>query len=149
MRFRSNGGTRPDDVGAAPGHWGLSAAQYREKADVWPLNPRGELVAMAIVESELGLQNLKEIAAVPGLGSLIVGAGTLRGVFRSNPDGFELAVQSILAACKANNIACGYPTNEGDMEARMKEGWTVNVIQTWGGAGFRAVEIGRRVGGRN
>ncbi|MGH9660868.1 MAG: hypothetical protein ACRD96_20130, partial [Bryobacteraceae bacterium] len=44
MRFTSKGGTRPDDVGAAPQVWGMSEAAYKEKADVWPLNPNGELV---------------------------------------------------------------------------------------------------------
>ena len=55
MRFASKGGTRPDDVGAAPALWGMSEKEYREKADVWPLNPSGELVNFTIVESKEGL----------------------------------------------------------------------------------------------
>ena len=30
MRFKSKGGTRPDDVGGAPAYWGLSEKDYRE-----------------------------------------------------------------------------------------------------------------------
>ena len=41
MRFRSKGGTRPDDVGGAPAYWGMSEKDYKEKADLWPLNARG------------------------------------------------------------------------------------------------------------
>ncbi len=51
MRFKANGGVRPEDVGNAPKYWGISEAEYRRKADVWPLNPNGELVAYAIVEN--------------------------------------------------------------------------------------------------
>ncbi len=81
MRFKSQGGTRSDDVGQAPAVWGMSEAEYRQKADLWPLNPNGELINWTIVESKKGLENLKEIAAVPGVGVLWPGAGTLRGVF--------------------------------------------------------------------
>src|SRR5437868_4406175 len=55
MRFKSKGGTRSDDVGGAPAYWGMNEATYRQKADVWPLNPEGELVNWTIVESREGL----------------------------------------------------------------------------------------------
>jgi hypothetical protein len=42
MRFRSRGGIRPDEgVGLAAALWGLTEEQYRDKADVWPINPNG------------------------------------------------------------------------------------------------------------
>ena len=55
MRFKAKGGTRPDNVGTAPVYWGMSEVDYRQKADVWPLNPDGELVNWTIVESKEGL----------------------------------------------------------------------------------------------
>ena len=81
MRFKSKGGTRPDDVGNAPAFWGMSEKEYKEKADLWPLNPNGELVNWTIVESKAGLEKVREIAAVKGIGVLWPGAGTLRGLF--------------------------------------------------------------------
>ena len=81
MRFKSKGGTRPDEVGSAPKYWGLSEKDYREKADLWPLNPNGELTNWTIVESKAGLAKVREIAAVKGISVLFPGAGTLRGVF--------------------------------------------------------------------
>ena len=156
MRFKSKGGVRPDDVGGAPAVWGMSEAEYRRKADVWPLNPEGELINWTIVESKTGLANLKEIAAVPGIGVLWPGAGTLRGIFSTTgPDGkrvldeaaWENAIQSVLAACKANNIACGFPANATDIETRMKQGFNVFVMN-WGDAGFKTVEAGRKIAGR-
>jgi 2-keto-3-deoxy-L-rhamnonate aldolase RhmA len=156
MRFKSKGGTRPDDVGSAPKYWGLSDKDYRKKADVWPLNPDGELTNWTIVESKEGLAHVREIAAVKGIGVLFPGAGTLRGVFSTTgPDGqrkvdtegWEAAIQQVLAACKEFNVPCGYPATENDIETRMKQGFSV-FIMNWGDAGFRAIDIGRRVAGR-
>ena len=64
-----------------PPCWGLSEAEYRRTADLWPLNRDGELINWTIVESKEGLAHLREIAAVPGIGVLWPGAGTLRRVF--------------------------------------------------------------------
>jgi 4-hydroxy-2-oxoheptanedioate aldolase len=81
MRFTSKGGTRSEDVGQAPALWGLSEKEYKEKADLWPLNPNGELINWTIIESKAGLDNVRQIAAVKGIGVLWPGAGTLRGLF--------------------------------------------------------------------
>jgi 2-keto-3-deoxy-L-rhamnonate aldolase RhmA len=156
MRFASKGGTRPEHVGTAPAYWGVSETEYRTRADLWPLNPAGELVNWSIVESKEGLAKVREIAAVKGVGVLFPGAGTLRGVFTTvnqegqrifDEAGWEGAIQQVLAACKEFNIACGYPATEKDIELRMKQGFSVFIIN-WGEAGFRAVEIGRKAAGR-
>jgi 2-keto-3-deoxy-L-rhamnonate aldolase RhmA len=156
MRFKANGGTRSDDVGAAPAYWGLSEAEYRKKADLWPLNPDGELVNWTIVESREGLAHVREIAAVKGIGVLWPGAGTLRGVFTTTgPDGqrafdekaWEGAIQQVLAACKEFHVPCGYPANANDIEMRMKQGFSVFVMN-WGDPGFKAIDIGRKTAGR-
>jgi hypothetical protein len=52
MRFKSKGGTRSDNVGDAPAYWGMSEKEYREKADLWPLNPKGELLNFTIVDEQ-------------------------------------------------------------------------------------------------
>jgi len=156
MRFKAKGGTRPDAVGDAPKYWGLSEKDYRDKADLWPLNPNGELTSWAIVESKAGLAKVREIAAVKGLGVLFPGAGTLRGVFTAtgadgqrtfDAAGWEAAIQSVLAACKELNVPCGYPATEADIETRMQQGFSV-FIMGWGDAGFRAIDIGRKAAGR-
>ncbi len=156
MRFTSQGGTRAESVGSAPAQWGMSADAYKQKADVWPLNKNGELVNFAIVESKVGLANVREIAAVPGIGVLFPGAGTLRGVFSTtnasgqrqlDAEAWEAAIQQVLAACKEFNVPCGYPANDADIEMRMQQGFSVFVIG-WGEPGFRAVELGRKKAGR-
>jgi 4-hydroxy-2-oxoheptanedioate aldolase len=157
LRFASKGGTRPEHVGNAPKYWGLSEAEYRRKADVWPLNPEGEIVVWAIIESHEGLANIREIAQVPGLSVIAAGAGTLGGVFsKTDADGrrvrddaaWEAAIQKIADACKEFNKACAYPVNENDLEARYKQGFTVGILQSFNDAAFRAVAKGRQVAGR-
>jgi 2-keto-3-deoxy-L-rhamnonate aldolase RhmA len=156
MRFKSKGGTRPDAVGAAPAHWGMSEQEYRQKADLWPLNPDGELINWTIVESKEGLAHVREIAAVKGIGVLWPGAGTLRGVFSTtNAAGervldtaaWETAIQQVLSACKEFHVPCGFPANASDIDTRMKQGFSVFVM-SWGDAGFKAVDVGRKAAGR-
>jgi len=156
MRFKSKGGTRAEEVGNAPAFWGMSEKEYKEKADLWPLNSNGELVNWTIVESKAGLEKVREIAAVKGIGVLWPGAGTLRGVFSTQqPDGtrkldeaaWEASIQKVLAACKEFNVPCGYPANANDIEMRMKQGFSVFVMN-WGDQGFQAIEIGKKAAGR-
>ena len=156
MRLKANGGTRPDEIGEAPKYWGMSEKDYREKADVWPLNPNGELTNWTIVESKEGLAHVREIAAVKGISVLFPGAGTLRQVFSTtdaegkrtvDTEGWEAAIQQVLAACKEFNVPCGYPATEADIETRIQQGFSV-FIMNWGDAGFRAIDIGRKAAGR-
>jgi 4-hydroxy-2-oxoheptanedioate aldolase len=156
MRFKAQGGTRGEDVGAAPAFWGMPEKEYRAKADLWPTNPKGELMNWTIVESKEGLAHIREIAAVKGISVLFPGAGTLRGVFSSTNEkgervvdtvAWEAAIQQVLKACKEFGVACGYPARAEDIEMRMKQGFSVFVIN-WGEPGFKTIEIGRRVAGR-
>lgn len=157
MRFKSKGGTRPDDVGTAPAYWGMTEAQYKQKADLWPLNPDGELVNWTIIESKEGLAHVREIAAVKGIGVLWPGAGTLGGVFSTtdasgqrvrDTAAWEAAIQQVLAASKEFNVPCGFPASPDNIEMRMQQGFSVFVMN-WGDAGFKAVETGRKVSGRD
>jgi 2-keto-3-deoxy-L-rhamnonate aldolase RhmA len=159
MRFTSKGGTRPEnDVAFAARYWGLTEAQYREKADVWPLNPNGELVVFVIVESKVGIDNIREIAAHPAVQMISTGAGTLGGVFSTtNADGsrtrdqaaFDAGVAKILAACKEFNKVCGYPANNpAQIEELMGKGYRLFTMQSRNQAAFDAVVTGRRLGGR-
>jgi 2-keto-3-deoxy-L-rhamnonate aldolase RhmA len=157
MRFKAKGGTRPEAVGNAPSLWGMSEVDYRRKADLWPLNPDGELINWTIIESKEGLAQAREIAAVKGIGVLWPGAGTLRGLFSTtdangqrklDEAAWENAIQTVLSACKEFKVACGYPASPNDIEMRMKQGFSVFVMN-WGDAGFKAIDIGRKASNRS
>jgi 4-hydroxy-2-oxoheptanedioate aldolase len=76
--------------------WGLSPADYERHADLWPLNPDGDLLATIMIESVDGLKHLDEIASVPGVGALFLGAGAdlsrSLGVTQNSPE-LETAFQ--------------------------------------------------------
>jgi 2-keto-3-deoxy-L-rhamnonate aldolase RhmA len=150
MRLTSAGGTRPETgLEKAAAYWGLSVDQYKRKADIWPLNRNGELVVSVIVESLVGLEKVREIAAEPGVAQVFAGYGTLGGVFRGDPEGREAAAAKILAACKEFKVPCGFPTNNpSEMEQRMKEGWSVFIMQRRDENAFAAVETGRTLSSR-
>lgn len=150
MRFTSAGGTRPDTgLENAAAYWGLSVGEYMKKADVWPLNPNGELFIAAIIESLPGLEKVREIAADPAVAQIFAGYGTLGGVFRGDPAGREAAAATILAACKEFKKPCGFPVNNPqEMTQRVAEGWTVFIMQRRDEAGLAAVETGRTLGKR-
>ena len=60
--------------GSGPGNatwlWGLTTEEHERHADLWPLNPEGDLLATMMIESVEGLANVDQIAATPGVGSL-------------------------------------------------------------------------------
>jgi 4-hydroxy-2-oxoheptanedioate aldolase len=122
-------GIRGYGTGGATWAWGVSAAEYERRADVWPLNPDGDLLAVVMIESEEGLKNLDAIASVPGVGALFLGAGSdlsrSMGV-RPNAPEVEAAFQQVLSACKSHKVACGITAGAGaDVERRVKEGWSI------------------------
>jgi 4-hydroxy-2-oxoheptanedioate aldolase len=119
--------------GAAPGNatwiWGVSGAEYEQRADVWPLNPEGDLLATMMIESVEGLKNLDAIASTPGVGALFPGAGSdlsrSLGVRQGSPE-TEAAFQQILKACKTHKVACAITANTpNDLVKRVKEGWNI------------------------
>ena len=94
----------------APTYWGLAPQDYCEAADVWPLDPDGELLLMGIVENVRGINTLPDILRqVKGIGAIWAGPGDLsvsmglRGN-ATHPD-VEAGVQKILAICQQRGRA--------------------------------------------
>jgi len=109
--------------------WGLSADEYNQHADLWPLNPQGDLLAMPMIESPEGLKNVDAIASTPGVGALFLGQGSdltrTMGVVPGSPE-VEAAFQQVLRACRAAKIACAISATTPELVARrVKEGWNI------------------------
>ena len=112
-------GQRGDAPANAARYWGISQQEYYQRADVWPLDPQGEILVAIMCEDVVGLKNLPTILKeVPGIGAVIIGEGDL-----SQNLGFPRqyrhptvagAIAEILAICKAHNVACGHPHVEAD-----------------------------------
>jgi 4-hydroxy-2-oxoheptanedioate aldolase len=117
-------GSGPDN---ALWFWGISGAEYAQRADVWPLNPSGDLIALMMIETAEGLKNVDAIASVPGVAGFYIGPSDLSnslGVPPSSPE-IEAAIQAILKTCLARKLACGITANAADMPRRVKEGFRI------------------------
>jgi 4-hydroxy-2-oxoheptanedioate aldolase len=120
-------GVRGAGSGNATWIWGVTTDEYERHADLWPLNPDGDLLATMMIESVEGLANVDKIAATAGVGSLFLGAANdlahSLGVPAEHPD-VEVARQKILTACKTHKIACNITANTADeIVRRVTEGW--------------------------
>jgi 4-hydroxy-2-oxoheptanedioate aldolase len=128
-KYHEPNGIRGSGPGNATWIWGLSGAEYERHADLWPLNPDGDLLAILMIESVEGLENVDAIASTPGVGALFVGAGAdltrALGVRPGSPE-VEAGFQRVLKACRARRIGCAITANSAEqVAARVKEGWNI------------------------
>jgi 4-hydroxy-2-oxoheptanedioate aldolase len=129
-------GLRGYGPGNAMWFWGVGNDEYMERADVWPLNPRGDLLAIMMIETVEGLKNIDEIASVPGVGMIFPGSATdlymSMGIAPDSPER-EAAMQTILKSCLAHNVPCGIASvTAADVPKRIREGW--KYLEFGGGA---------------
>ena len=111
--FYEPAGLRGDGPATAMRYWGLTQQEYYNKADVWPLNPQGELLVFIMIESIKGVDNLDEILKVPGIGCVLIGEGDLSQALGyprqyDHPVVHE-AMEHIVATCKKHNVHVGHP----------------------------------------
>jgi 4-hydroxy-2-oxoheptanedioate aldolase len=114
----------------AASYWGLSTVEYYDKADVWPLNPNGELLAIAMIESGEAVGNIEDILRAPGLSAILVVPGDLSIDLGLGPRGdtpfpeVEEAFQTVGAACRAQTaVVCGLADARSNLQQRLDEGW--------------------------
>jgi 4-hydroxy-2-oxoheptanedioate aldolase len=127
--------------------WGITPAEYKKKADPWPLNPDGEFLLGLKIEDRFALENAEKVAAVPGIGFAEWGPGDM-GLSLKLPDGhganetlhpeMAKARARVLAACKANKLAFLNTVRPTDVEAMIDEGVRI------GAGGQEAAEKGRK-----
>jgi 4-hydroxy-2-oxoheptanedioate aldolase len=106
-------GIRGDGPVQAARYWGVSQPDYYKKADVWPLDPDGEIFVILQIEDTAGIRNLKDILKVPGIGCILIGEGDLSqelGYPRQYEHKAVLeAMAEIVARCKEANVIVGHP----------------------------------------
>ncbi|WP_030899319.1 HpcH/HpaI aldolase family protein [Streptomyces sp. NRRL F-5126] len=107
-------GLRGDGPHAATRYWGIPNTEYYARADVWPLDPDGEILVGLMIEDQLGIENLPDILdRVPGIGLVLIGEGDMSqelGVPRQyeHPRVLECK-RRILDVCTARGVAVGHP----------------------------------------
>ena len=123
-------GLRGDGPANACRYWGLSQQEYYQKADVYPLNPEGELLVFIMIESIKGLENVDDILArVPGIGCVLIGEGDLSQAL-GYPRQYEHpvvhdAMHHIVQTCKKHKVPVGHPhVTSANVEWVLNEGFS-------------------------
>jgi 4-hydroxy-2-oxoheptanedioate aldolase len=131
--------------------WGLDEEEYLKKADVWPLNPQGELMLGIKIEDRHGLESTEALCAIPGIAFAEHGPrdmgfsyGHLEG--RADPPmppEVDEAGQRVLAACQANGLQFLDNVLPDNVHWKLEMGVTIGA-----GSVQEAAEVGRKLGGR-
>ncbi len=136
----------------APRYWGLSAQEYYDAADLWPLDPNGNLLLMGIVEEPVGVSNLRDILRqVRGNGAIWAGPGDMSVAMGLRGNAGHPEVQAnllrILETCKEFDVPCATGANTPEQVAmRMDQGF--RIIITAPDKSTPGLNEGRRLAGR-
>ena len=146
-------GLRGRNPSNAQWYWGIR--DYHAKADVWPLDPQGELLSMMFIESAEGVENIDDIITVPGLGAIFIGPSDLStsmGYASPAVAQVEAAIQTVLRACLDNDVPCAITTGAGSVQQRINEGFRFVTVGADGGlnaGASNALRLGREAAGRD
>jgi 4-hydroxy-2-oxoheptanedioate aldolase len=155
-RYSHAAGAGPDLGPGRRGHggqtraaeiWGVPAGEYLDRADPWPLNPRGELLLGIKVENTRALASVERTTRVPGLAFAEWGPGDM-GMSMGYPDqhdepypaDMQAARARILSACKTAGLAFLEVVTPENVIAKLTEGVTIGC----GPRAQAAAEIGRK-----
>lgn len=142
-------GKRGIGYGWAARYWGLSGSEYATRADIWPLDPQGEIALWLMIETKEAIQNIQEIAKTPGVSGLFIGPSDLAfsmGVPFNDPS-VEEAIQKVVQACKEANLPLGTLCGANEVEKKLEQGFTflaVGADSGPSGAVREAVNLGRK-----
>src|SRR5436190_5900502 len=112
-------GQRGDSPAAAARYWGITPQEYYRRADVWPLNPIGDVLVIVMCEDVHAIDNLPEmLREVKGIGVVLIGEGDLSqnlGYPRQydHPAVVE-AMTAIRRICQQHGVPCGHPHGDAD-----------------------------------
>ncbi len=145
-------GQRGDGPKYAPSYWGLTQQEYYARADVWPLDPKGEILVGIMCEEVRAIRNLpKMLEQVPGIGFVLIGEGDL-----SQDLGFPrqydhptvaAAIDEILAICKEHKVVCGHPhVDSANVDGLLAKGY--QWLMTGPTYSFAGLDKGLKAAGR-
>jgi 4-hydroxy-2-oxoheptanedioate aldolase len=148
----------PGERGVAPAnaarYWGIAVPDYFERADVWPLDRRGEIAVIAMIESREGVDNIRRILTqAKGIAAVFIGPNDLSTSLgypgqMDHPE-TEKAVQQVLAVTKELRVPCGILVTRANIEKRVREGFQYLVLAGTPGEIEEAIRLGRKLSGRD
>ncbi len=145
-------GIRGDGPTSAVRYWGLTQQEYYERADVWPLNPKGEILVILMMEDMRGIEALPDIfKKVPGIGAILIGEGDLSqelGYPRQyeHPEVLKWMAR-VVETCKQHNVVVGHPhVDANNVERILAEGY--RFLMAAPVRSYAALEKGLKLAGR-
>jgi 4-hydroxy-2-oxoheptanedioate aldolase len=145
-------GIRGDGPTAAARYWGIGQQEYYQKADVWPLNPQGEIFCILQIEDTKGVENLDDMLKnVPGIGAILIGEGDLSqelGYPRQyeHPEVLKWMAR-VVNTCKEHNVVVGHPhVDANNVERILGEGY--RFLMAAPVRSYAALEKGLKLAGR-
>jgi len=106
----------------------------KERRDVWPLNPKGELLVVAMIETEEGVRHAQEIVETPGLSAI-------ETVHVPDADAGR-----ILKMCREHKVISATNATPEDIKAKIEAGyklisvgWDFGLLQKGLGDIFKAM----------
>jgi len=120
-------GSRGWSPAVAADAWNLGVRDYARRADLWPLDPEGELILVPQIETVEGIDNLADIAAVPGVGALFIGPADLHAdmgyLGESGVPEVEEEIQRGLRAADEAGVPIGLTPAGSTLEERQAQGF--------------------------
>ena len=135
----------------APRYWGLNPEEYYDAADLWPLDPDGNILLIGIVEEPQGVKNLPDILRqVKGIGAIWAGPGDMSVSMGHRGNSAHPEVQEnllkILTACKDAGVPCATGATAAEVPMRLEQGF--RIIITGPEKTTQGLFEGRRIAGR-
>jgi hypothetical protein len=125
----------------------ILAVLQQEKVDVWSVdNPKGEKLAMMMLEDPTAVAQAAEFANLKGYSILACGIGSLTGALKGDREGGEAGTQKVLAETKRVKRVNMLTATTNDVEKRVKEGFLAILAQ--GQNPDEAIKAGRAAAGR-
>jgi citrate lyase beta subunit len=125
----------------------ILAAFQEAKVNVWsPENPRGDKLAMMMLEDPQAVAQAAEFASLKGYSILACGIGSLAQALKGDRAGAEAGTQKVLAETKRTRLVNMLTATTEDVEQRVKEGFLGILAQ--GQNADEAIKIGRAAAGR-
>ena len=92
---------------------------------------------------QVGIEAAREIVGTPGISVAIPGPGDLRRAYQGDMEAVENAIQTVLAACKEFDVACGITAGVNDIAERIEQGFRFFIVTQ-----ADAITVGREAAGR-
>ena len=111
-------------------YWGLTAQEYYDAADLWPLDPDGNMLLMGIVEEPEGVDNLPDILRQEkGIGAIWAGPGDMSVAMGHRGNSAHPDVQAnllrILEACQNAGVPCATGATAEEVPMRLEQGFRI------------------------